>query len=74
MKWASWIGVWFLLAGCAMKYEHSVCAPKEMVEECLNEVAQGKEPPGAMGPNCRALVLWAKANDWGVGYLPVLAR
>ena len=60
------LGMALLIAGCALEFKRSACAPREMIEECLNEVATKKD--AGMGPSCRALTLWARANDWGVTY------
>ena len=60
------LGMALLLAGCAVKLERSTCAPRQMIEECLNEVATSREP--GVGVSCRALILWARANEWGVMY------
>lgn len=53
-----------LLSGCEMM-EHYTCAPKYMVELCLQEASAESHHQG-LGPHCETLDAWAKSHHWDV--------
>jgi hypothetical protein len=55
------------LQGCEM-FEHVTCAPKQMVEACLNESYQASDV--GLGRSCQSLAAWAKAQKYAVNWLP----
>lgn len=57
------------VSGCEM-LQHTVCAPKLLVETCLQE-AYPQQGSG-WGPGCTSLNEWAKLHDYAMGGGPPL--
>lgn len=59
----------FALGGCE-EMHHVTCAPKVLVEACLQE-AHSASAVG-FGPYCASLNKWAQYHDWAYGGGPPL--
>lgn len=68
MKWLLPFGL-LALSGCELFHQFT-CAPKAMVEACLQEAYAESNQTG-LGPHCKALNDWALAHHWqGGGVTP----
>jgi hypothetical protein len=62
-----------VLCACEMLGEmagHVVCAPKVMVEACLQEAYQASNV--GLGPYCLALNNWSRYHGWAYGGGPAM--
>lgn len=65
MKVLSLSVISLLLVGCEMM-QHVTCAPRYMVELCLQEAWAESNHTG-LGPHCTTLNEWGKVHHWAVG-------
>ena len=57
------------VSGCEV-FQHTVCAPKLLVETCLQEAWPASHV--GFGPGCASLNEWAKLHDYAFGGGPPL--